>query len=338
MTHVPLRAGKLPAAALAALLERYGSTDPRVTVGPAVGEDATAIDMGDRYLIAKTDPITFAADQIGWYAVNVNANDVACRGAQPRWFLCTLLLPDQATDLGMVESIFAQVASACSAVGASLVGGHTEVTLGLGRPIIIGQMLGEVAKDRLVTTRGAQLGDAILLTKSAAIEGTALIARDKHDELRAYGFSDGALAEACDLLYRPGISVVRDALIALEAAPIHAMHDPTEGGVATGLYEIAQAAKLGLRIDADRIPILPITQHICRTLDVAALGLLSSGALLLTVAPRDTEHVIASLAAAGIACTEIGRTLPPQEGCRMRLQGNWHDLPVYEQDEITRIL
>ena len=338
MTHVPLGAGKLSSDVLAALLARFGSTDPRVAVGPAVGEDATAIDMGDRYLIAKTDPITFAADQIGWYAVNVNANDVACRGAQPRWFLCTLLLPEKTTDISMVEDIFAQIAAACSALGASLAGGHTEVTLGLKRPIVVGHMLGEVAKDRMVTTHGARPGDAILLTKAAAIEGTALIAREKHDELRASGFSEGDVAEARDLLYRPGISVVRDALIAADAAPVHAMHDPTEGGVATGLHEIAQAAQLGLSIDADRIPILPTTQRICRQFKLDNLGLLSSGALLLTVAPPDGERVIAALAGAGISCTDIGRMLPLQDGCRMRLCGNWYDLPLYEQDEITRLL
>jgi hydrogenase expression/formation protein HypE len=338
MTHVSLHVGKLPSATLAALLARYGSKDSRVAVGPAIGEDATAIDMGDRYLIAKTDPITFATDEIGWYAVNVNANDVACRGAEPRWFLCTLLMPDEGADLDKVESIFAQIAAACSSLGASLVGGHTEVTHGLKRPIVVGQMLGEVAKHRMVTTRGAQPGDAILLTKAVAIEGTALIAREKQKELRARGFSDDFLAEARDLLYRPGISVVRDALTAVDTAPIHAMHDPTEGGVVMGLYEIAQAAQLGLRVDADKIPVLPATQRICQQFKLHPLGLLSSGALLLTVAPQDSQCVIDALAATEIPCAEIGHMLPSQEGCRMRQHGDWSDLPLHERDEITRIL
>lgn len=323
---------------LAGLLASYGSRDARVIAGAGIGQDATVIDMGDRCLVAKTDPITFASDQIGWYAVNVCANDVACAGAQPNWFLATLLLPEAATDEALVETIFDQIGNACETLGASLVGGHTEITHGLKRPIVVGQMLGEVARERLVTTAGARSGDVILMTKAAAIEGTALIAREKERDLRAHGFNTDFIAGAQNLLFDPGISVVREALLAAQAAPIHAMHDPTEGGVATGLREIAQAANLGLMVDGDAILVLPASARLCEHYNLRPLGLIASGALLLTVAPQHAQHVIDALHAASIVCTAIGYMLPAQEGCKMRMGGMRRDLPTYDRDEVTRIL
>ena len=136
-------------------------------------------DFGDRYLVAKTDPITFATSEIGWYAVNVNANDVAVMGATPRWFLATVLLPAGLATAEMAERIFADIFDACAALGVSLAGGHTEITHSLDRPIISGTMLGEIAKHRLITTSGARPGDAVLLVKAVPIEGTALIALER---------------------------------------------------------------------------------------------------------------------------------------------------------------
>jgi hydrogenase expression/formation protein HypE len=330
--------GKLPMSVLAGLLARHGSHDERVVVGAGVGRDATVIDMGDRYLVAKSDPITFATDQIGWYAVNVCANDLACSGAQPRWFLAAVLLPEASTDQALIETIFEQISTACRTLGASLTGGHTEITRGLKRPIVVGQMLGEVAKDKLVVSSGAQPGDIILMTKAAAIEGTALIAYEKEKELRSHGYDQAFLDQAKNLLFRPGISVTSEALLAVQAAPIHAMHDPTEGGVFTGLREIAQASNLGLMIDAEAIPVLPACERLCRQYNLHPMGLIASGALLITVAPQHAQRVCDALTAAQIPCTAIGHMLPAQEGCKMRVGGMPRELPAYERDEITRIL
>ncbi len=162
--------GKLPAKLLEELLERHARPDASVLVGPGIGEDAAVIDMGERCLVAKTDPITFAADEIGWYAVHVNANDVACCGARPRWFLATVLLPKRDTTREFVEGIFAQMAAACDELGVTLCGGHTEITHGLDRPIVIGQMLGDVGRDAFVRGSGARAGDVIILTKGIAHE------------------------------------------------------------------------------------------------------------------------------------------------------------------------
>src|SRR5262245_51302084 len=179
-----LPVGKLRADFLERLLGKYVPGGERVIVGPRVGEDAAVIDVGDRYLVATTDPITFATDDAGWYALHVNANDVAVRGARPLWFLATVLLPEGATSEARVEALFDELGAACAELGVALVGGHTEVTAGLPRPIVVGSMLGEVAKGDLVTTAGARVGDVLLLTKGVPLEGAALLAREKGDEAR----------------------------------------------------------------------------------------------------------------------------------------------------------
>ena len=184
MQSLPI--GKLRAETLQAIFDKHHTKDPRVVVGPRVGEDAAVIDMGDRYLVATSDPITFATAEIGWYALHVNANDIAVRGARPRWFLATLLLPAGATTDASVEALFADLHAACEELEVILVGGHTEITHGLDRPIVAGTMLGEVEKDKLVTTAGARVGDAVVMTKGVPLEGAAIIAREKEAELRAF--------------------------------------------------------------------------------------------------------------------------------------------------------
>src|SRR5216117_2284056 len=196
----PLPVGKLPAQLLQRLFSKYVAADPRVVVGPQVGEDAAVLDMGDRYLVATTDPITFATDEMGWYALHVNANDLAVRGASPRWFMATVLLPEGKSQEAQVEQLFAEVAEACAAVGVSLVGGHTEVTAGLPRPIVVGAMLGEVEKDRLVTTAGAREGDALLLTKGVPLEGAAILAREHGAEAARRGVGPDVIRRAREFL------------------------------------------------------------------------------------------------------------------------------------------
>ncbi|MBC7223037.1 MAG: hydrogenase expression protein [Anaerolineae bacterium] len=337
MHHAPLPIGKLPMEMLARLLRRYAHPDPRVVVGPEVGEDAAAIAMGDRYLVVKTDPITFATDEIGWYVVNVNANDIATRGAAPRWFLCTLLLPEGHTDSTLVETIFSQIAQACEELGVALCGGHTEITYNLDRPVAVGVMLGEVEAERLVSTRGVQAGDAIVLTKGIAVEGTAIIAREMDSDLRER-FSAEFLARCRQFLREPGISVVRDARIAARAAHVHAMHDPTEGGLATALRELATAGQVGLRVQAEAIPILPETQALCDHLGLDPLGLIASGALLIAVAPEDAARTVAALEEGGIRASVIGEaTSEPGECILLKPDGRERPLPEFPRDELARL-
>jgi len=327
--------GKLPPEHLVALLRRYAPPAPGVVVGPGLGLDAAVLRLGDRLLVAKSDPITFASDEIGWYAVNVNANDVAALGGTPRWFLATLLLPEGATTPALADTIFAQVAAACADIGAALVGGHTEITHGLDRPIVVGTMLGEVAATDLVTGAGAQVGDVVLLTKAVALEGTSLIAREKADDLTHLPVD--LLAEARGYLHDPGISIVRDAAIVRAAGPVHAMHDPTEGGVAMGLHEVAQASGVGLAIDAESLPIWPPTVALCAAFGLDPLGLLASGALIAVMPPEVAEAALVALAAAGIQAQPIGRVVPAAQGVRLHRAGQALPLPTFARDELARL-
>ncbi|MGC9357767.1 MAG: AIR synthase family protein [Anaerolineae bacterium] len=327
--------GKLPQQDLVAMLRHQSLKDPRVILGPGLGRDAAVINFGDRYLVAKTDPITFATDQIGWYAAHVNANDVACLGATPQWFIATLLLPEGKTDRTLVEEIFDQIHTGCSEVGASLVGGHTEITYGLGRAIVVGAMFGEVAPENLVRSDGAQPGDHLLLTKGIAVEGTALIAREVPQRLREE-VGSRVLSRASDFLRHPGISVVRDAAVMTSAGEVHAMHDPTEGGFATGLREMMEAAGVGAIIKEQALPIFPETEAFCKVLDLDPLGLIASGALLAAVAPQDAEPIVAALEKEGIAAAIIGEV---REKPGIVLQGpdGERAFPLFPRDEIARL-
>ncbi|PKO21413.1 MAG: hydrogenase expression/formation protein [Chloroflexi bacterium HGW-Chloroflexi-1] len=335
-THL-LPAGKLPLPLLEKFLTRFAPHDPRIVVGPRAGEDAAVFDLGDRYLVAKTDPITFATSEIGWYAVNVNANDVAVMGARPRWFLATVLLPAGQVTAGMAEAIFAQIYDACQALGVSLAGGHTEITVNLDRPIISGVMLGEVAPDRLIRTSGARVGDEVLLVKPVPIEGTALIALERAEILAARGYSADFIARAQQFLHDPGISVVAPALLAAETAEVHAMHDPTEGGVMTGLLEIARAAGTGLTVDLDAIPVLAEGAALCREFGLDPLGTLASGAILLVAPPAAAGQLVAVLEGAGYPTARIGRITPAEAGLVARRAGERVAWPIFAADEITKI-
>ena len=333
----PLPVGKLRADALRSIFEKLSPRDPRVIVGPRVGEDAAVIDLGDRYLIATSDPITFAGDDVAWYALQVNANDVAVRGARPRWFLATLLLPAGTTTDESVEALFAQLGEACDELEVSLVGGHTEITHGLDRPVVAGTMLGEVAKDKLVTTGGARVGDAVVMTKGVPLEGAAIIAREREAELRRRGVSPAVIRRAKAFLRSPGLSVLPEAEIACELCTVHSMHDPTEGGIATALVELAEAAGVGLRIDAERIVRLPEGVELCRAFDLDPLGTIASGALLLTLAPAEAGIVIHALAREGIDSHYIGHVVPASEGVKLVDGARERPMPVFAQDEITRL-
>ena len=330
-----MQVGKLPMELLSRLLSQVEITDPRVVLGPKLGEDAALIDLGDRLLVAKTDPITFATDLIGWYAVQINANDLASMGAKPLWFMATLLLPEETTPK-QVEAIFGQLIGACRDLDIALIGGHTEVTYQLPRPIIVGAMLGEVAKDRVVLTSGAQPGDSVVLTKGVAIEGTAVLAREAEGALLEAGVKPEVIARAKEFLFKPGISVVTEAQTACQVTRVHSMHDPTEGGLATGLLEIAKGAQVGVMIDEGSIPVLPECEAICRALGLNPLGLLASGGLILTLSPEEVPKLLSALGNQGIPAFEIGQITPKEEGLKMKRKDAPQDLPLFDRDELAR--
>jgi hydrogenase expression/formation protein HypE len=334
----PIPAGKLPPRLLEKLLKSCAAPPScGVVLGPRYGEDAAVLEISGKFLVAKTDPITFTADRIGWYAVNINANDLATMGARPRWFLATFLFPEGRTTDALVEKVFGETVKACRSLGITLAGGHTEITVGLDRPIVVGQMLGEVEPDKLVRKESQRPGDLVILTKGVAIEGTTILAREKANVLRR---KIGAkhLKQAQQLFSKPGISVVRDAHLALEHGEVHAMHDATEGGVLTGLVELARAGRVGLRVWKEKIPVLEETQLLARVLRFDPLALLASGALLIVAEPRSATGIVTALRRRRIAAQIIGEVRPPKDGITIVEHGRARPIRVPERDEIARLL
>lgn len=332
----PLPAGKLGMDFLAELLAGSGVGND-VVLGPGIGRDVAVVDAGgDRYWLLKSDPVTFTTDEIAHYAVTVNVNDIATAGGSPRWFLATVLLPETGITAGQVTSLFEEIRVACSRYGVTLVGGHTEVSSAVNRVVIAGSMVGEVAKGSLIRSSGVAIGDAILCTKGVPIEGCAILAREKREELLAAGFGPEFLAGLADLLHDPGISVLEDARTACAAAPVHAMHDPTEGGIATALWELALASEVGLQVEAASIPVLEPATRLCAHFGIDPLGTIASGALLVAVASEEAERVARACVAGGIACARIATAVDPSRGVKLVSGGEVLELPRFDQDEIVK--
>jgi hydrogenase maturation factor len=282
-----------------------------------------------------TDPVTGTASDIGWLAVHVNANDVACRGARPRWFLCDLLLPE-GSNITLVSKIMRQVDKAAKQVGVAVVGGHTEVTPGLKRPIVIGYMMGIVPRNRFVTSNGARPGDHLIMTKTVGIEGTAVLVTDFAHKLRSK-IGSRVLRRAKSL--RNLIGVVDDALLAVQAGGVRAMHDPTEGGLLQGVWELAEASGVGFVIRESRIAICPETKEICSALKVDPLRLMSSGCLLIVADKRKSRMILRRLRAHGIPASIIGMITQRRLGRKLiALNGKTREIRASERDELYRVI
>jgi hydrogenase maturation factor len=306
-----------------------------VIKGAAIGEDASIIDMGTKVLVAKANPITGAEGNIGRLAVHVNANDVAARGAKPLWFMNTILLPEGCTE-SKLEDIMDEVNRACIELGVQLIGGHTECVAGLERPIVAGFMMGEAPKNRYVTTSGAKPGDRILLTKTAGLEGTSILASDLEEKLKRK-VDQKTLQRARRMIDE--ISVVSEALMAVETGGVHSMHTPTEGGVLNGLYEMGAAAGVGLSVEENLIPIAPETRIISEILGVDPLKLLSSGSLLMSVNESSIGRILDALESIRVKVTIIGEVKERQEGRVItRSDGTQKTIAPVRQDELFRVL
>jgi len=334
-----LQTGKLDVQILRKLLRRYSKTDGRVLLGPQIGEDAAALDMGDRVLIVTTDPITFVTNEIGYYSVMVNANDIATTGAEPRWYTVTILLPEARGTKSLVDSIFQQIHQACEKLGISLVGGHTEITYGLDRPILVGQMIGEVQREAMITTAGAKPGDLLLLSKGICIEGTSIIAREREGDLWSRGISKDLVERAQRFLFDPGISVVEEARLACQAGRVHSMHDITEGGLADGLHELSMAAGVEIEVEKDLIPIYEESRVLCKAFGLNPLGVIASGALLITASPPETKKILERAHRHGVTMTRIGHVKavgPPS--VIMGTSKGYEPVPYFDRDEVVKIL
>jgi HAD superfamily hydrolase (TIGR01509 family) len=331
----PLPPGKLPNDLLAGFLGGLVA-DPALVVPPAVGEDAAVFDLaGAELLVAHGDPITLGGPDLGAAAVLVNVNDIAAAGAEPRWLLATVLLPVGTTP-AEAQALLAGLAEAAAGAGVGLAGGHTEITTAVTRAVVSLTALGTVGRAELKDKRSARTGDRVLLTKALAMEGTALLAEESGERLTRLGASADELAAWRALQART--SVLPEARVARRCAGVHAMHDITEGGLATALRELAAATGHGVRVRRERVPVAPETARLCALLGADPLGLIASGSLLVCCTPADAAALVAELGAAGIPCTEVGELTEEGAGVVALERDRPAPWPEFATDEAARLL
>jgi len=298
--------GKIPIDVLKEVVfKNLGADRKEVIVGPSAGIDGAVLDLGDKSLIVSMDPITGAVERIGWLAVNVNANDVATFGVEPAFLFSCMMLPENA-ERKLVETVSAQMNAAAKDLGMAIVGGHCESTPGLTNTIVVGCTMGLTEKGRYVTAGGAKPRDKLILTKSAGIEGTAILATDRETELKKV--MSAMVVQNAKNFYNQ-ISVVKDALTAYKTGGVHAMHDPTEGGVAGGIHEIADASNLGVKVFKEAIPVQPETAQICSYFQIDPLQLIGSGALLISAEAKNASEIVNELNLQRIQASVIGEML-----------------------------
>jgi HAD superfamily hydrolase (TIGR01549 family) len=331
----PLPGGKLPNDLLEEFLVQFGFDDPAVLTKPGIGEDTAAVDIrADEVLVLKSDPITFATESIGKYAVLVNANDIVTAGATPRWFLATLMFPI-GTSAFMIRDVMEELNTVCRSCRITLCGGHTEITDAVTRPVVTGTLTGTVAKSALIDKRGIKTGDLVLMTKAVAVEGTAIIAREFGSRLQNLGMPPAEI-ETCHR-FLDNISVLPEAAIAVTVNGVSAMHDVTEGGLATALEELGIAGNHRIRIDVHKIPVYSETARICGLLGLDPMGLIGSGSLLLCCRQYACDQLLGEIRKAGIEVSVIGEIREPGKGIDARHQLQPVTWPRFEADEITRL-
>ena len=330
MTDLRLRAGKLPVALLRNLLSKAGPLPPEVRLGPAIGEDACAIEMPAGVLVAATDPITLTSSAVGSHAVIVNANDVAVMGGRPRWFLAVVLLPEGVGE-DEVRELFQATLDALARIGATLVGGHTEVTRAVTQPVVVGQMLGLSEDGTFVRSGGVCPGDVVLQIGPTPVEGAAVLAAEA--TARLTGLPDELMSRARAALQEPGISVIEPALLAAELGAT-ALHDPTEGGLSSGLYELAEASGLALRVDREAVLWFEPGRAVCEQLGADPWGTLASGSLLGSFSAARVEYAQAELSARGFPVRSIAAAVDGNGA----FGSDGQPLPRFERDEVARVL
>lgn len=298
-----MRLGKLSNEQLQRLiLDKFEANRPEVVLHPDVGVDCTAVDLGGELCVLSTDPITGAANNIGALAVHICCNDAAACGAVPVGILTTLLLPPEA-DEALVDRIASEVADAARLAGVDVLGGHTEVTDAVTRPVISATVVAKAARESLISSARMEPGDDLVMTKWAGLEGTSIIAADCEERAREV-LTPEEWGRACAL--KDCLSVTRDAAIAMEHGA-KAMHDITEGGVLGAAWEMAEASRCGLRLSLERVPLLDVTRKLCGHFGLNPYRLIASGAML--IACQDGPAMARALRAGGIEAAVIGRAV-----------------------------
>ena len=316
---------------LRAVYSHGGKRNPRLVLGPGIGRDTAVVRLEKKLVVLTADPVTGATKHIGEHSVHINSNDIAVTGAKPVWYVCILLLPTRTSEKTLAR-IMKGIDLAARSLGITVAGGHTEVTRGLERPLIAGFMIGETGS-KVISSANMRIGDWILMTKTAGIEGTAILASEYSGRLKRVERRTILKAQS----FAKDISIVDEAMSISKIVEVHALHDPTEGGVLNGLWEMAEASSLGVEVWADRIPVATETSKICSELRLDPLKLMSSGCLLAAVAPRNVGLVMKVLRSRGVMVSEIGRVRPRAKGRFVLKEGKRVDLVAVPQDELYRL-
>lgn len=272
-----------------------------ILVGPAIGEDCSVLAVSeDEVVVVSSDPITGTAQDIGTLAVHITANDIASNGAEVLGIMLTILLPEDSEEAEL-RSMMADMEAVCERLNIEIIGGHTEVTKAVHQPIVTVTGIGKMKRSEIIKTAGAKPGQEIVMSKWAGLEGTAIIAAAKEQELRTK-YSAGFLEGAKRMI--DYISVVPESRIAREVG-VTSMHDVTEGGIFGALWEIGAASKVGLEVDLKKILLKQETVEICEFYDLNPYMLISSGCMLMIT--DKANQLVERLKAGGIAAAVIGR-------------------------------
>jgi hydrogenase maturation factor len=331
--------GKIPMDVLRTIVfEHLGVQNPRLLLGAGIGEDAAIIKMNGKVIVITTDPITGSLESIGWLSVHINANDIATCGAIPLWYLTTILLPEKSDDdhKMILDQITSQIDAAARELNITVAGGHTEITPGINRPLIVGFMVGETTIDNYTTSNGAKPGDQIIVTKSVGLEGTSILAEEMEPALKQH-LEDSVIQRAKNFI--KNISVVKEAQIAMKVGGVNAMHDPTEGGIFLGLHEIADASQLGIQIQEALIPITSETEVICNVFGIDPFQLISSGCLIISASPKSATLIINELKRENISACIIGEFVGDTQIRKILTKDNtYRNLPRPTSDHLWRAL
>lgn len=283
------------------ILEGLDHTHEDLILAPNVGEDCGAVSLGEWACVLTTDPITGAKSQMGKLGVHVAMNDIASSGARPLGIMVTLLAAPEESDETLVE-IMKEIKETCKLLGIAIIGGHTERTDAVNRTVLSITAMGKVLKDKLIKSSAAQAGDYLYMTKSAGLEGTAILAREKRSALLEH-LSDREFKEAANFIN--DISVLPEGELGA-AVGVHAMHDVTEGGVLGAIYELCEAAQVGCKIYHKNILRHPLTEKICDALHLFSDKLIGSGSMLMSISPENAGRLEDALSSAEIPYSRLG--------------------------------
>lgn len=327
-----MKIGKLSSEDLQELIiGKINYKNDEVFLKPTVGEDCAAISFGEYACVVSTDPITGTASEVGKLAVHISCNDVASSGIKPIGLLLTILVPESTTkeELGYIMQ---QASEEADKVGVDIIGGHTEVTNAVNRVVVSSTAIGKQLKSKLVKTSGAQINDAIIITKSAGLEGTGIIGFEKTDELLTF-MSAVEVQECKDMLDK--VSVVPEGVICGEFG-VTSMHDVTEGGVLGALWEVCEASQTGCEIYEKKIIIKSVTQMICDYYKIDPLKLISSGTMLVTVADKACDDLLDQLSEKGIEAAKIGNIKEKNFG--LKFSNNQRKIDAPGSDELYKVV